>query len=1172
MPANHSTQHTRSEALPFQRIGVLLRQACPLVLALTFGTVAHAGDWPQWRYDSARSAVTPDELPAEMHRQWVRQLPTPRPAWPTSQPSLRFDESYTPVAAGKLLFVPSMVTDTVTAYDTDSGKLKWRFFADGPVRFAPIVHDGKLYFGSDDGYLYRVNAINGELAWRYKAAPMDRKVLGNERLISSWPIRGAPVLDDGKIYFSASVWCFMGIFLHAVDAETGTSIWTNSGDGATYQKQPHGGAVSFAGFIPRGYLGVRDDRLVAPGGRVPPAFYDLNTGEQTGFVWTAKGSRAWQVYGDPLKLMAGEEQVEATKGVVTVGDWQGEFEGEPWSVLAADEKLFVVTTAGRIYCYGAQKVTPAKYELSDDDTPQDEAAREGSSRLSRVAAGLPEAVVQAASRAEGYGVMLGLPSGQTADSLVRASKSQLIVVDPDAKKIDAFRHRMTDAGMYGTRVVAFTGGSVDSSLPEYFTDFVVSTEPRDPDDEHGMTFIKNVFRILRPYGGRAFLPMKVAQLRGIVQQAGLANAEVQSVEDDWSMLVREGALPRAADWTHNYADAANSSVSKDKQARAPLGLLWFGNGPPNDEVLPRHGHGPAPQVAAGRLFIEGGNMLRSLDIYTGRLLWQRQLDGLGVFYDRTGHQPGAGEVGSNYVSLADSVYVIYEDKILRLDAASGKTEREFVPADDDDPAAPSWGYIAVWEDVLVAGASPITVTRDGFEPQRYSSASKRLVAMDRRSGRVLWTRNAEYNFRHNNIAVAAGKVFCIDGLSKAKLDLLKRRGGSLDEYQPHLLAFDVRTGQMLWSTDEDVFGTFLNYSTEHDILLQAGSAHRDRAKDETSQGMAAYQGSDGTVIWKNLDLDYKGPCLLLRDRIIAQGPAYSLLTGKRFVRKHPLTDQPIEWRYTRTYGCNTAIAGQHLLTFRSGAAGFCDVQGDSGTGNFGGFKSSCTSNLIVAGGLVNAPEYTRTCSCNYQNQTSLALMHDPQMDMWMFNDLAWDGKPVRRVGINLGAPGDRRSDNGTLWLDYPSDGGPSPDIPVEMEPADAKNFRHHSSYVRVGPAGAGHNWVAASGMEGVRRVTLTLAKGEAQPRKYNVRLHFAEMQDVKAGERVFRVAVQGQQLPAALDIAKEVGQRTAFVKQFTGVEVTNELEIAFTSLRENRGAPPVICGIEVVEESESLGK
>ena len=1148
-----------------------LRYSPALVLVLMLGTIAHAGDWPQWRSDSARNAVTPDELPAEMHLQWVRQLPTPWPAWPASQPSLRFDVSYTPVAAGKLLFVPSMVTDSVTAYDTDSGELKWRCFAGGPVRFAPIVHDGKVYFGSDDGYLYCVNAADGQLLWRYRGGPTERKVLGNERLISSWPIRGAPVLHDGKIYFSASIWCFMGIFVHAVDAETGTGVWTNSGDGANYQPQPHGGAISFAGFIPRGYLGVRDDRLVAPGGRTTPAYYDLDSGRLIEFQWGRKGSRAWQVYGDVLTLTAGTKQVTAASGVVTVGDWKGTFDGEPWSVLAADEKLFVVTTTGCIYCYGARKVTPTEYGLSEHSTTGDEHIGIKPSRVPRASVELPDAVFEAANQSAGYGIVLGVPTEPTVERLLRNSKVHWIALDSDSERADAFRRRMTDAGMYGTRVSVHVGDLADNSLPPYLANLVVSKGRTHVDAEQETVFVRNVFRILRPYGGRAFLEVGAARLRKYVDAAKLIKAEVRPVGDNWSLLVRDGALPGAADWTHNYADGANSSVSKDELARAPLGLLWFGNGPPNDEVLPRHGHGPAPQVAAGRLFIEGGNMLRSLDIYTGRLLWQRQLDGLGEFYDRTGHQPGAGETGSNYVSLADSVYVIYGDKILRLDAATGKTEVEFVLPDDDDPAAPNWSYIAAWEDVLVAGASPIGVTKDGFVPQRYSSASKRLVAMDRRNGRILWTLNAEYNFRHNNIAVAAGKVFCIDGLSRAKRDLLKRRGGSLDEYQPHLLAMDVRTGRIVWSTDQDVFGTFLNYSTEHDVLLQAGSAHRDRAEDEANEGMVAYRGSDGSVIWKNLGLSHMGPCLLLRDRIIAQGPAYSLLTGERISRKHPLTDRPIEWRYTRTYGCNTAIAGQHLITFRSGAAGFCDLEGDSGTGNFGGFKSSCTSNLIVAGGLVNAPEYTRTCACNYQNQTSLALVHDPQMDMWTFNDLAWDGRPVRRAGINLAAPGDRRSDDGTLWLDYPSVGGRSPDIPVKMEPADAKSFRHHSSLVRVRPGSAGYNWVAASGMEGVRRVTLTLAKGEVPPRTYTVRLHFAEMQDVKPGERVFRIAIQGQESPGALDIAKEVGRRTALIKQFTGVEVTNELAIALTPISRSSNATPVICGIEVVEEKASLG-
>ena len=40
--------------------------------------------------------------------------------------------------------------------------------------------------------------------------------------------------------------------------------------------------------------------------------------------------------------------------------------------------------------------------------------------------------------------------------------------------------------------------------------------------------------------------------------------------------------------------------------------------------------------------------------------------------------------------------------------------------------------------------------------------------------------------------------------------------------------------------------------------------------------------------------------------------------------------------------------------------------------------------------------------------------------------------PVKRAGINLGAPGNRFGDDGTLWMEFPSVGGPSPDLPIRV--------------------------------------------------------------------------------------------------------------------------------------------
>src|SRR5262245_10959969 len=168
--------------------------AAALVAALVLsGSRARAADWPMWRYDAARAAASPQQLAAELHLQWVRELPPLKPAWP-DQPKMQFDAAYEPVVAGKLLYLGSPRDDTITAYDTTTGVERWRFFTDGPVRFAPVVWEGRLYATSDDGYLYCLDAAKGTLLWKFRGGPSDRKALGNERLISTWPARGAPVI------------------------------------------------------------------------------------------------------------------------------------------------------------------------------------------------------------------------------------------------------------------------------------------------------------------------------------------------------------------------------------------------------------------------------------------------------------------------------------------------------------------------------------------------------------------------------------------------------------------------------------------------------------------------------------------------------------------------------------------------------------------------------------------------------------------------------------------------------------------------------------------------------------------------------------------------------------------------------------------------------------------
>jgi hypothetical protein len=281
-----------------------------------------------------------------------------------------------------------------------------------------------------------------------------------------------------------------------------------------------------------------------------------------------------------------------------------------------------------------------------------------------------------------------------------------------------------------------------------------------------------------------------------------------------------------------------------------------------------------------------------------------------------------------------------------------------------------------------------------------------------------------------------------------------------------------------------------------------------------------------------------------------------------------MSGETAPWRWRRNYGCNHAIGSRHMLLFRSAAAGYYDLAGDGGTGNFGGFKSGCTTNLIVADGVLAAPEYTRTCACSYQNQTSLAMIHDPSVETWTLSALGAPRGRVVRAGLNFGAPGDRLAAGGTLWLDVPSVGGPSPNLTVRLGPEGTKTVRRHSSVIDTSvvtarsKAQAPLPWVAASGVEGVKTIEVVLPGGAAS---YTVRLVFAEIAGAKAGERMFDVGLQGKRVIDALDIARAAGgQNREVMREFRGVRVSGTFTVTFAPKPGSRGA--LVCGLEIVRE------
>ena len=250
-----------------------------IVMSVFCGAVSQASaeDWPMWRFDSARSGQSPQTLPEDLGLAWVRQFPAPKPAYRTRR--IQFDAGHEPVVLGKTMYVASSHNDSVTALDTETGKTRWRFLTEGPVRLAPVAWKDRVLFGSDDGHLDCLAAADGRLLWKFRAVPSSRKVLGNGRLISLWPVRGGPVLHQGKVYFAAGVWPFEGIFLYSLDAETGEVVWLNDGSGHLDAPHPQN-TQALGGLTPHGYLVVNGGELVVPCGQAVPARFDLDQGRK----------------------------------------------------------------------------------------------------------------------------------------------------------------------------------------------------------------------------------------------------------------------------------------------------------------------------------------------------------------------------------------------------------------------------------------------------------------------------------------------------------------------------------------------------------------------------------------------------------------------------------------------------------------------------------------------------------------------------------------------------------------------------------------------------------------------------------------------------------------------------------------------------------------------------
>ena len=168
-------------------------------------------DWPTYRHDSARSGFTTTNVPSKLSCLWQKELG---------------DRLSSVVVAEGMLFVASIDTHTVYALDAETGDIRWHYTTSGRIDSPPTIYEGRVLFGSADGWIYCLRASDGVVSWRYQAAPKDIRLMAFEQLESVWPVHGSVLVQNDILYCIAGRSMFLdgGMRFLRLDPKTGKRL------------------------------------------------------------------------------------------------------------------------------------------------------------------------------------------------------------------------------------------------------------------------------------------------------------------------------------------------------------------------------------------------------------------------------------------------------------------------------------------------------------------------------------------------------------------------------------------------------------------------------------------------------------------------------------------------------------------------------------------------------------------------------------------------------------------------------------------------------------------------------------------------------------------------------------------------------------------------------------
>lgn len=233
---------------------------------------------------------------------------------------------------GQRIYATSVMGEAL-ALDASTGAIQWRKKLGAPVRAAPTVANGAIYFTGSSNEVFALRASDGGELWKYAGA-------GGRATIASSP---SPAVSQGFVVIPTTAGEIV-----AFTASDGLEAWSD----ALTSSDPTATATNIGSVAGRPVIDGKQVFAISNAGRM--AAFDLSTGERQ-WARDISGSQTPWVVGDHVFVIVNGKTLMALSRRTGGVRWSKELPGKIWAgPVLGGGRLLAVSSDGQLASISAQ--------------------------------------------------------------------------------------------------------------------------------------------------------------------------------------------------------------------------------------------------------------------------------------------------------------------------------------------------------------------------------------------------------------------------------------------------------------------------------------------------------------------------------------------------------------------------------------------------------------------------------------------------------------------------------------------------------------------------------------------------------------------------------------------------------------------------------------------------